>query len=792
MNKLKQYNGSKLRLQLSIIVLVIFNSLNANSQSDPIFDWVNTIDEVLGGQLISEDLIIDHEQNIIAISHFSDSAIVKSLDTSITIVSQGGFDICITKHDIYGNLLWLDLISSSSHENVQQLSCDSNNNIYITGVATNVTDFDLGPGVSTLSPSGWLNYIAKYDSSGNFIWVKHFEPSFISELIINSNDELILAGNFSGFTDFDPGPLEFNLNTTALTSNTYICKLNSFGEFIYAKQFSSSFDLRSADADSDNNMYLCGSFNDTIDTDPSINVQNHIPLDDKDGLLVKVNSMGDLIWSRSFPGINNVELYDLAIWGDTSVAITGRFVNSVDSDPSIGINMHYSNGNSDIIISKLDSAGIFQWSKQLGGPEFDRGQSIDIGRDGKLYAAGEFSGAIDLDPSPAIFEVIPLGSTNVYVISLEDNGDFNWAKAFKGTSSNDGIGTKKVEVDSLNNIILGGLFHNSIDFDPNIGTTIKTANGVENGYKLKLSQCYSTNYISTESCFNYISPSGKYNWETSGNYIDTIINSTGCDSIIYFDLTIHNLYRVDTVTSCFSYTWINDSTYYQSTNSVSHTITNPLGCDSIIWLNLQVNQPDSVIDSHTTCDSLFWFDSTYYNSTDSPIHILPNQYGCDSVISLNLLINEVDVSVTQNDLTLLSNQSNAYYQWIDCSTQSAIPNATDQFFTPEYNIEYAVIVEYQNCIDTSECIQSTLGLNNQSPMSIKVYPNPTAESISILLPKKIDYLKINITNSLGLSVYNEEAFSTELIENIRLEETGFYSLEVIWNNSILRFPIIRI
>ncbi|HLO58465.1 MAG TPA: T9SS type A sorting domain-containing protein [Bacteroidales bacterium] len=48
----------------------------------------------------------------------------------------------------------------------------------------------------------------------------------------------------------------------------------------------------------------------------------------------------------------------------------------------------------------------------------------------------------------------------------------------------------------------------------------------------------STSFQGISSCNSFLSPSGRYNWTTSGVYTDTIPNSAGCDSIIQIDLAI--------------------------------------------------------------------------------------------------------------------------------------------------------------------------------------------------------------------------------------------------------------
>jgi hypothetical protein len=44
--------------------------------------------------------------------------------------------------------------------------------------------------------------------------------------------------------------------------------------------------------------------------------------------------------------------------------------------------------------------------------------------------------------------------------------------------------------------------------------------------------------LDTTACYSYISPSGKYTWKEEGDYMDTILNTNGCDSIISIHLAI--------------------------------------------------------------------------------------------------------------------------------------------------------------------------------------------------------------------------------------------------------------
>lgn len=64
----------------------------------------------------------------------------------------------------------------------------------------------------------------------------------------------------------------------------------------------------------------------------------------------------------------------------------------------------------------------------------------------------------------------------------------------------------------------------------------------------------------------------------------------------------------------------------------------------------------------------------------------------------------LDLSVTVAGNTLTANAvSPTSYQWIDCSTNTAIPGETNASFTTTVNGDYAVIITDGDCMDTSDC-----------------------------------------------------------------------------------------
>jgi hypothetical protein len=94
------------------------------------------------------------------------------------------------------------------------------------------------------------------------------------------------------------------------------------------------------------------------------------------------------------------------------------------------------------------------------------------------------------------------------------------------------------------------------------------------------------------------------------------------------------------------------------------------------------------------------------------------------------------LGVDNTNSTLISSQSSASYQWYNCDSMKVVlPNSTDQKYVPNYKGNYAVKINLNGCIDTSECVmfdnQSTTGLANVNQLAFSIYPNPNNGIFSV-------------------------------------------------------------
>jgi hypothetical protein len=95
-------------------------------------------------------------------------------------------------------------------------------------------------------------------------------------MVMDGAGNLYLAGGFTGTVDFDPGPNQYLL-TGSGTNNTYVLKLDSAGNFLWAAAFNSSSGgngLRGIAVDPMGDVYLVGNLIGTADFDPGAGTYN--------------------------------------------------------------------------------------------------------------------------------------------------------------------------------------------------------------------------------------------------------------------------------------------------------------------------------------------------------------------------------------------------------------------------------------------------------------------------------------------------------------------------------------
>ncbi|MBK7985962.1 MAG: SBBP repeat-containing protein [Ignavibacteria bacterium] len=188
----------------------------------------------------------------------------------------------------------------------------------------------------------------------------------------------------------------------------------------------------SVTVDDEGNIYTTGSFNDTVDFDPGPDVMKLNPGRGSAIFIQKLDANGNFIWAKSCGGKGNQIGQSIKVDAMGDVYTTGIFQDTIDFNPGTGVANLSAVGEEDAFILKLDANGNFLWAKSFGGIEMDRGYSIAIDAEGNVYTTGYFIDTVDFDPGTGVTNLSAVGGKDIFILKLDPNGNFVWAKSFGG------------------------------------------------------------------------------------------------------------------------------------------------------------------------------------------------------------------------------------------------------------------------------------------------------------------------------------------------------------------------
>lgn len=286
--------------------------------------------------------------------------------------------------------------------------------------------------------------------------------------------------------------------------------------------------------------------------------------------------------------------------------------------------------------------------------------------------------------------------------------------------------------------------------------------------------------FATSACNNYVSPSGQYTYTQSGIYQDTIQNAAGCDSIITIDLSILQTSAVLNVSACDSFTIPSGNATYNLSGTYMDTMMNTAGCDSIITINLTMAYSRESSESVTACFAYTSPNGTSYTTSGLYQDLYTTSEGCDSVVNLQVTIDTVNTSITRTGRTLTAQAINATYQWINCNNSSLIEGQTGRSYTASNNGSFAVIVTQGNCSDTSACETIDItGIEQDQKEDLRIFPNPSTGNIAIQAPFEAFIHKIQITNTVGMLLLEQEVNQQRYYEFSTTLPAGTYVLQIL-------------
>jgi len=559
----------------------------------------------------------------------------------------------------------------------------------------------------------------------------------------------------------------------------------------------------------------------------------------------KMDLNGNYIWVKTMGGTDSEQGVDIEIGPSGDVYIIGFFKSIFDFDPGAGTSTLTPVGEKDIFVARFSPVGDLVWVKQFSGTLTEQAEGITILSDG-VIVSGRFKGTVDFDPSAASANLTSNGNNDAFVVKLDLNGDYVWAKNY-GSTANDV--SWDVTSDDSDNIYVTGQYRNTVEFEAGNTASQITSNGNNDVFILKLNtsgayqwvksiggtgtdigskivldnqnNIYVTGFFSNMVSFD---PAGSADYTSNGAkdafivkydnnaafvFAKSVGSTAGDDKgkSIAFDLD-NNIYQVGVFSGTID---INGTTHVS--NGLTDCFVHKMNASgNSIWSATYGGSADDFLNGIVVdADTSIYFNGKF--SSDQDIDPSAN----DSIVS-SLGDNDGYIFKWKKEVVLVSsitvqgqggvsmitipagtlqmeanilpiNATDGTYTWSVVNQTGSASISTSGLLTAISNGTVEVVATANDASGLSGSAIITItnqnaGLNEFTNSSLVLYPNPAKNEIHVL----------NIVNEASVELFsiageriNTQFYlnNSELVMNISSLEKGVYLLKV--NEKTIRF-----
>lgn len=317
-------------------------------------------------------------------------------------MGEGELDFYLAKFDSQGTMLWSRTYGGPRWDEVYQAAVTQNGGFILVGTSNSINqlNFDM--------------CVVMTNHDGDTIWTRMFDggaDEVCTSVIVNQDGGFYLGG--------------ITTSDSAEYISMYLVRIDSLGDTLWTRKYGGDWNdiCMDMDATPDSGLILAGStfsfdsdhrdiYLVKIDENGNMQWQNHIPLprpnycnsiislpdgsyvlcgtthpyetsEESDIFIVKVDSQGDTIWTRTY-GRNS--------WDE------GKSIYPLSDGGFIIAGYSYSSAgrNTDTFIFEIDSVGDLMWTQIYDGGGWDEARDVIAMGNGRIVAVGHTTSADSL------------------------------------------------------------------------------------------------------------------------------------------------------------------------------------------------------------------------------------------------------------------------------------------------------------------------------------------------------------------------------------------------------------
>ncbi|MDB6108712.1 MAG: hypothetical protein JWR69_462 [Pedosphaera sp.] len=354
--------------------------------------------------------------------------------------SLGSNDVFIAKYDPAGNPLWAQSAGGTNSDEATALAVDGSGNVYVTGYFQRTATFGNITLTNTTGPSTNYIFLAKYDSGGNLLWVQQAGGQFSDQgrgLALDASGNIFLTGSIYGTATFG----NTNLVPPSNRLSAFLAKYDASGNLLWVTSTQpspASVDAYAVAVDDAGNPVIAGSFTGTLTLGTNtLSATNPVAA----VFTAKYDGAGNVLWasqskqdSSAYAGTVGT---GIAVDHAGNVFVTGNFKQQIKFG-TLSYGDTFVNFYPSVFLVKYDSLGNPVWLRgafaQNHNPIYSYAAALD--GFGNPYIAGTNSPYLLSGNSPGKTNLTTQGG---FVAKFSNGGDFLWAREGVGLAAVSGL-----------------------------------------------------------------------------------------------------------------------------------------------------------------------------------------------------------------------------------------------------------------------------------------------------------------------------------------------------------------
>ncbi len=310
-----------------------------------------------------------------------------------------------------------------------RVSCtDASGNVYVGGTFDSPS-FTLG---SVFVNNGGSDvYIAKYSTTGALLWSRTFGGTAnetIGGMCTDPTGNLYITGSFNSPS--------VNIGTvTAITNvgstDVYVASYNALGSVFWAIADGGAGADDAGGIAYTGTLVVCGDFNGVNATFGATTLTNAGAVGTSDVFVAKYTTAGTSLSAIRAGGTSTEMITDVVADASANIYLSGYFYGT----PTFGAVSLSSQGGTDAMALKLNSANTWVWGRSGGGTTNDYGYGISVDATSNVFLTGSYtSTTFTLSAITLTNQAVAIGIENGFVAKYNSAGAVQWCNNIAGSS----------------------------------------------------------------------------------------------------------------------------------------------------------------------------------------------------------------------------------------------------------------------------------------------------------------------------------------------------------------------